>query len=722
MRQRIFDWKVDGARVVEADRGKFATIRSPRARNSRISLGATEVTRLLNSDPMAAEARALESLRADPDDSDAAWLLGAALQRQGRHEQARAMLEPLTASQPQMAAAWYELGTAFAALGERAKAIDALLRAVDLEPFDRHAWYKLGDLLTFPQRAGANTEHPDLRLAEAGAALHAGQRARAETILRGLLDVQPEDARAMKLLADVMLAGNRWDEFKTLAGRCLELEPGFAAARFRYVAMRLSRRDVRGLLPQVETLVESDPGNALYRTLKALALLLDRRFHDCIVEFEGLLAEEPWRPGLWLSYARALRAVKNDKAISACKRAIQLLPGYSKAYMSIANAKLFRIDEDLIGQLQTRLALPGLPAEDRARLHYVLGRAYEDEKRYPESFDHYRRSNEILRGGENPGTGKSGLYVHYAKEVFTPAFFRERAGFGCPDSAPIFIVGMPRSGSTLIEQILSSHSAVEALGELYDLTEIGKRFVPERIGDPQGRYPYALRSLDAGRIRLLGEEYIRTAARRRSLDTRFFTDKMPGNYTHAGLIHLALPNARIIDMRRHPLDCCFSCFKHYFPDGMPDAMDLGDIGRAYVNYVELMAHFDAVRPGRVHRIFYENLIDDFEAEVRRLLDHLGLPFEEQCLRFHENRRLVLTLSADQVVTPLYRSGVGSWRRYETWLDPLKHALGDVLDAYPAVPKFYPAVHVHSKSPRSLGHAGRRYAFVNGLRQVPFGTP
>jgi len=676
---------------------------------------------LLNSDVSAAEAHARKYLETDPADSDAAYLLGAALRRQGLFDKARTFLEPLTHSQPQMGPAWYELGQTLAACGEREKAVEAVLRALDLDYLDREAWFALGDLLVFPQsaQAAAAGVHPQLAAAEAALREHHSETA--DDILRRLLEANPENVRALKLLAEVALRTERWDEFEALMEKCLQLAPDFLAARFRYVTMRFAHRDVRGLLPHIDKLLESDQRNVLYRSLKALALGAGRQFDSAIGEFEALIDECGHRPGLWLEYARVLQASRKKNATDVCKKAIELLPSFVEAYVSIANAKSFRMDEAMIDRLRALLVRPGLPAEDRAKLHYAMGKAFEDLERYAESFDNYRTSNVILRGAGASGIADSNLYLRHAKALFTPAFFRARSSFGCPQPDPVFIVGMPRAGSTLVEQILSSHSAVEALGELTDLAEIGQRVAPDRPDLPQGGYPHVLKGLGAERFRVLGEEYMKATRSRRKLNRPFFTDKMPGNFFHVGLIHLALPNAKIIDVRRHPLDCCFSCFKHHFQAGHSYARELNDVGRFYANYVELMAHFDEVLPGRVFRIVYEDLIGNFEAEVRLLLDHLGLPFEEQCLRFHENERLVQTLSADQVSRPLYRTAVGHWRHFEQWLDPLKLSLGYVLDTYPQVPKFYSGVHAESKSPRSLGPASRRFSFVKGVRQVAFET-
>lgn len=361
----------------------------------------------------------------------------------------------------------------------------------------------------------------------------------------------------------------------------------------------------------------------------------------------------------------------------------------------------------MIDQVRAQLARRDLAGEDRAHLHFALGKACEDEGRYGESFENYRRCNEILRRGGDRSARASAGFVRRTMNVFSPALLRRCSGFGHPARDPIFIVGMKRSGSTLVEQILSRHSAIEALGELEDLTAV--------VGGVKD-YPGVLKECGANRFRAMGEEYLALTAPRRKLSRPFFTDKLPHNFGRIGLIALILPNARIVDVRRHPLDCGLSCYKHYFP-GSRLSLSLDDLGSGYVDYVKLMAHFDRLLPGKVHRLVYERLVGNFEHEVRRLLDYLGLPFEEACLRFHENTRQVLTPSVDQVRRPLYSTAAGYWRNFEPWLGPLKDALGYVLDVYPEVPGFYDEVHVRMRRPLALGQTGRQYSFVKGLSQM-----
>src|SRR5690606_37790728 len=330
-----------------------------------------------------------------------------------------------------------------------------------------------------------------------------------------------------------------------------------------------------------------------------------------------------------------------------------------------------------------RAALDGAGDDlDRLQLHFALGKALGDQGRFEESFRHFATANEIRRAVVPNDPDQVTETVRKTRSVFTREFLSGRENKGCPDPAPIFIVGLPRAGSTLVEQILASHPLVEGAGELTGIERIASS-IADRAGTAS--WVEAVGELDAGALRAWGEAYLATVRARRRTDRPFFTDKMPFNWACVGLIHLVLPNARIVDVRRHPLGCCFANFSQYFSRTVNFGSSLEELGRYYRDYVQAMAHFDRLRPGRVHRVLYEELVNDLEGQVRRLLDHLGLPFDEACLRFHENPRAVFTPSARQVRKPLNRAGLERWRSYERWLDPLRETLGPVLDLYPRVP-------------------------------------
>ncbi len=336
--------------------------------------------------------------------------------------------------------------------------------------------------------------------------------------------------------------------------------------------------------------------------------------------------------------------------------------------------------------MQAQLRRNDLSEEDRFHFHFSLGKAFEDAGDYAKSFEHYEQGNRLRREMVQYEAEETSEQMRRSKQLLTSEFFAAREGWGSSAPDPIFIVGLPRAGSTLLEQILSSHPLVEGTMELPDIIDMARSLGGGRARGEASKYPEVLAELSADQLRELGDQYIANTRIQRKTDAPFFIDKMPNNFAHVGLIQLMLPHAKIIDARRHPLGCCFSGFKQHFARGQHFTYGLDDIGRYYRDYVELMAHFDAVLPGRVHRVIYETLVDDTEREVRRLLDYCGLPFDERCLRFYENDRAVRTASSEQVRRPIYRDGVDHWQHYESWLEPLKRALGPVLESYPAVPE------------------------------------
>jgi tetratricopeptide (TPR) repeat protein len=673
---------------------------------------------LLAGDPERAEGRARDALAADPEDWQARALLGGALRQQKRFEEARAVLEALVAAAPHMHGAMREYGLALIWLGEHKKGIDALRRAVDFRYLDKNAWYWLGEFLDFGESSPAGAQ--DGRFDQARAAYLDERFEDAEILLRRLVAASPASAAILKFLGEVLIRMGRWAEARPLLERTVELAPDWHAARFRCATMLFAHGHFEEALPHVEELRKHDPGDKLYRALSFVCLSWCHKSDRAVAEFQAMDDGYKDQPGLWLEYARLLKSEQGGGAaiLGAVRKATNLVPSYVEAYLTAAFSKSVKLDETFVADALAQVSRPVLSYEDRARLHFALGKAFEDMERYRESFEHYRISNDIFCTSRDFGPEESARFRQRVKRFFRPHFFQTRRGWGNPAPDPIFIVGMPRAGSTLVEQILSSHSCIEGLGELRDLRKITGRLEKE-AEQKAPPYPVLLKDIEAERFRSLGEEYLETTRRHRKTGKLYFTDKMPSNYNHVGFIHLALPNARIIDVRRHPLDCCFSCFKHYFPAGQPLSTNLRDIGRGYADYVELMAFFDQLLPGRVHRVIYEHLVDDPEREVRRLLDHIGLPFEEQCLRFHENKRFVATISQEQVRMPLYKTGKEQWRRYEPWLGPLKEELGYVLERYPDVPEYFAEIHVQGRKPLSLGERANPFTTVKGVRQLPF---
>jgi tetratricopeptide (TPR) repeat protein len=594
------------------------------------------------------------------------------------------------------------LGEAQGRLGESRESLKSLMRAVALKPDLAGAWRALGDVLRLTgDEAGADAAiarhiQASVRnphLLQAASALCENRLAIAERLLRDFLMRHPTDVAAIRMLAETGARLGRYEDAEKLLARCLELAPGFDAARHNYASVLYRENKQAEAIAQTELLLARDPRNPNYRSLRAAALARIGDQEQAVACYEALLKDFPEQPAAWLSYGHTLKAVgRQTDCIAAYRKAIALKPGFGEAWWSLANLKTFRFPDAEVEAMRDQLARTDISDEDRFHLQFALGKALEDAAQYAESFASYVTANRLRRAAIAYEAGEVSDHVRRCRSVFTRDFFAARAGWGSDSRAPIFVVGLPRAGSTLIEQILASHSAIEGTMELPDMVSIARRIGGKKRKSDVTTYPEMLRALPADELRALGEEYIARTQIQRRLGRSFFIDKMPNNFAHVGLIHLVLPHARIVDARRHPLGCCFSAFKQHFARGQNFTYDLDDLGRYYADYVALMAHFDAVLPGRVHRVHYERLVENPEAETRRLLAYCGVPFEDACLQFHANDRAVRTASSEQVRLPIFRDALDQWRHFEPWLGPLKTALGPVLDIYPDTPPFWASLH------------------------------
>jgi tetratricopeptide (TPR) repeat protein len=582
--------------------------------------------RLLRADPCAAAAQAREILRAEPANADAYRLLGAALR----------------------------------ASGDDSGAEEAELEAI-----------------------GASVHDPELM--RAAAALVENDLPTAEHLLRPRLKEKPTDVAAIRMMAELAARIGRLADAENLLARAIELAPRFTAARANLATVLYRQNKPVEAVRVLDGLLNEDPQNAGAQSLKAASLGRIGGYEEAITLYEQVLERYPQQAKVWMSYGHLLKTVgRRNDSIVAYRKAIEIAPRLGEAWWSLANLKTVKLDQRDIEAMRAALELEAADEEDRFHLHFALGQALEDAGEVEASFQHYREGNRLRRSMIAYDPEETSAHVRRCEALFASNFFEARAGQGCQAPDPIFILGMPRAGSTLIEQILASHPQVEGTMELPDMPAIARELGAGRRGE-KSSYPESLMTLEPERLRHLGEEYLSRTRVQRKSHRPFFIDKLPNNWMQIGLIHLILPNAKIIDARRHPLDCCFSNFKQHYARGQGFSYDLVELGRYYADYVRLLAHFDAVLPGRIHRVFHEDMIDDPEREVRRLLDYLGLPFDAACLRFYENDRAVRTASSEQVRRPINRDGVGRWREYDLWLEPLKRALGPVLDCYPQAP-------------------------------------
>src|SRR5215469_14407503 len=630
---------------------------------------------LLQKDPQMAAEQATEILRVIPGEPRAQLVLGAARRLTGRLEAALDILERLAREQPRAAPVHLELGAALGEANRSPEAIAALRRALQLQPDSPDGWRLLADQLDASGDAsGADSARArylkaatrDPQLMEAAAALVANDLPVADARLRAHLERHPTDVAALRMMAEVAARLRHYLDAQQLLERCLELAPSFDMARYNYASVLTRQGNPAAALGQVQQLLAREPRNPAYRYLQAAALANIGDYAESIEVYERVLREYPQQPKIWMSYGHSLRtAGRTADAIEAYRRAIAMDPGLGEAYWSLANLKTFRFTEADVAALRAALQRKDLDPDARLHFEFSLGKALEERAHYEDSFAHYARGNELRLQLHSYDARATSAYVDKSIEVWTREFFEARAGSGAEAADPIFIIGLPRAGSTLLEQILASHSLVEGTMELPQLPQIARDLA---IGqDRQEDFPLTVGALSRERLRELGERYLRETRPLRKTPAPFFIDKMPNNCFYVGLIHLILPNARIIDARRHPLACCFSCYTQHFARGQNFTYGLEDLGHYYRDYVRLLAHFDAVLPGRVQRVHHERM------------------FEDACLRFYENERAVRTASSEQVRQPIFREGLNHWRHYEPWLDPLKKSLGAVLEAYPEIP-------------------------------------
>ena len=562
---------------------------------------------------------------------------------------------------------------------------------------DARGWGVLGDRLrlegdgpgadrAYVRQIRAGLRDPEL--IAAAEALSDGEPAEAHRRLSAILVKRPNQPDALTMFADLAARTGRHHEAERLLAQRLAQAPGSNAARCAYaIALHQQGKSVE-TIAQTDILLAADRSHPVYRHIRAAALMRVGDYEQAAQAYHDVLQTRPDLALTWMAYGHALKTLgRQAEAIAAYRESVRLRPGLGEAWWSLANLKTVALGPADIQLMEIELANPQAEPDDRFHLMFALGKAREDAGAYEAAFGYYNQANGLRRADLDYDAEETSGQVARAKALLSPSFFASHAGQGSPRPDPIFIVGLPRSGSTLIEQILASHSQVEGAQELPDIEVLADRLAGHPRRPSEGAYPDVLAALPAAELAALGDEYLQRTAVHRKTGAPFFIDKMPNNFAHIGLIQLILPNARIIDARRHPVGCCFSAFKQHFAIGQPFTYSLTDLARYYRDYVELMAHFDAVLPGRVHRVIYEALVADPEAQVRRLLAHCGLPFEDACLRFYENPRAVRTASSEQVRQPIFTDATDHWRHFEPWLGPLIRGLSDVVDAYPEAPEF-----------------------------------
>ena len=629
-------------------------------------------------------AAAEELAAAGMENRDVLYLIAANQRCLNRINEALATSQRLERRHPRFSLLYQERGYCYMTLRDAPRAIDAFLQAVDINPALAASWSMLerlyrmtGDLRNAAAAADRVSALKEMapEVVRAGSLFSDGDLCAAENILRPYLLTSGGDVEALRLLARIEHQREVLDEAELLLEAALKLAPNYLAARLDYVRVLIELQKYLRASEEIGALLRVEPGNRYYLSLNAAACAGLGEHEAAIAVYRQLLAASPGSADLHVSLGHALKTVGRQKeATESYQMAAGARPSFGDAWWSLANLKAYRFSEDEIAHMGAEEAAPAAHPVDRYDLCFALGKAFEDRNEYSESWQFYERGNALKRAESRYDPDVIETNTRKQIEVCTPQFFAARMGFGVPDPDPIFIVGLPRSGSTLIEQILASHSQVEGTQEL---AEIQRIVLGMGLG---AAYPDVLAELAPEDFRRLGERYM-TDTRAYRGKKPFFIDKMPNSFRHIGLIHLMMQNAKIIDVRREPMACCFGNLKQLFARGQEFTYSIEDIARYYRTYLELMRHWDAVLPGRILRVWYEDVVEDLEGNVRRMLEFCGLKFEPACVEFHKTERSVRTASSEQVRQPIFRDGLLQWRNYEPWLGPLKDSLDDALIRY-----------------------------------------
>jgi tetratricopeptide (TPR) repeat protein len=618
-----------------------------------------------------------------PENRDVLYMIAVNQRYLGHTGEALDTLARLEALHPTYSRLFQERGHCHVARRDPGAALDAYLQAVNLNPALPASWEALrvlfracGQMAQSENAAGHVAKLKTLAPAviTATSLFSDGEIYAAEELIRPHLKANPTDVEAMRLLARIGMKLDSLDDAEFLLESVLAFAPGYQPARYDYVRVLLQRHRNALALTQAKILVQADPENRDYRAAYAAACVGLAEYKEAIRTYRDLLRDAPHVPDLYLSIGHALKTLgRQPEAIAAYQAAYQANPSFGDAFWSLANLKTYRFADSEIAQMRAHESSNGTSLTDRYHLCFALGKALEDREEYSQSFTYYERGNALKKQEVRYRPETTERNARLQMQVFSREFVAARQGAGCPRPDPIFIVGLPRAGSTLLEQILASHSQVEGTMELADITRLVVRLQGRTYDELAPAYPGNLRDVPAERLRAFGEKYLADTQVYRT-GKPFFIDKNPNNFRHLGLIHLILPNARLIDARREAMACCFSNFKQLFATGQEFTYGLEDIARYYRSYVALMAHWDAVLPGKILRVQHEDVVADLEGSVRRILAFCGLPFEPACVEFYKTERSVRTASSEQVRQPIFRDGLDQWRRFEPWLGGLRQAL------------------------------------------------
>ena len=627
-------------------------------------------------------------LKNDPENLEALYMSAVCLRYKKDYEAGLGALAQLKAIAPEHGRAHQEEGHTFRDMGRVDDALRAYSRACRFNPALEASWRGQHEIFSTKgmEREAVQVQAQLERLQALPAPLLAvmdligqGRLLKAEEYCRQFLLKIPHHVEGMRLLADIGMRLGVLEDAEFLLESALRFEPENSRIRIDYVQVLRKRQKFQQALEQTKRLLDSSPKNPQFLSLFAVESMKSGDYEVALGAFDDVLTQLPGDPTTLTSKGHAYKTCgKYDSAVDAYRAALTSKPQYGEAFYSLANLKVYEFSDDEITAMLAQVSDNNLSHMDRTYFSFALGKAYEDRRDFDASIEFYQRGNHLKKAQSRYDAEQISEDLHAQRDVCTSEFFADRSGVGCKAADPIFIVGLPRAGSTLLEQILSSHSSVDGTLELPNIPSLSQRLRRRSRQSDASKYPDILAEISAEELKALGEEFISDTQFHRQ-GAPFFIDKMPNNFRHIGLINLILPEAKIIDARRHPMSCCVSGFKQLFAEGQEFSYDLTDIGRYYVDYVSLMDHWETVLPGKVLRVHYEDVVADIDTQVRRILDHCGLPFEEGCINFHQTDRSVRTPSSEQVRQPIYKSGLLQWQNFDRWLDPLREALGPVLD-------------------------------------------
>ena len=624
-------------------------------------------------------------LRDEPENTNALYMSAVCRRYRREFDAALKQLATLKSLAPENGRAHQEEGHAYRDMGRPDQALRAYAQACRFNPALVASWKGQLNILVrrgrVQEAAQAKNQLDYLKglpkpLVAVLDLMSQGKLLKAEDLCRKFLQKAPHHVEAMRLLADIGIRFGVLADAEFLLESAHGFEPNNVRVRIDYIQALRKRQRFQKALEQARQLLETSPGNPQFQSIYAIECMQTGDYEEALSLFDKVLEQVPGDPITLTSKGHAYKTFgQYDDAVASYRAALASQPRHGEAWYSLSNLKVYSFSDHELKRMHEQARNDDLSHADRVHLNFALGKAYEDREDFETSFRFYQQGNRSKKAASRYDADKMTDELRAQREVCSAEMLSRGPATGYSAGDPIFVVGLPRAGSTLLEQILSSHSRVDGTLELPNVLSLAQQLRRRGRNGPEPDYPEILTALSDEELHEFGRQYIEdTRIHRQSAP--FLVDKMPNNFRHIGLIHLILPNAKIIDARRHPMACGFSGYKQLFAEGQQFTYDLADLGQYYRDYVELMDHWDAALPGKVLRVQYEEVVGDLETQVRRILNHCGLEFEPGCLSFYRTERAVRTPSSEQVRQPIFKSGLDYWRNYESWLDPLKGALGE----------------------------------------------